>query len=186
MENYQAQDDDALFVLQLLEEADLDEWLSGGLHQSPLQDTVSHHKMEGRKSGRRGMRKRRISPWDTFIFGGTTLGRNRKYITRKNNSRWTGQVAKFVESLPGKCTKIYAAGSGATIGRTDQEAGSQTSISETKAQLVHLEIKVQQNPSFQKHLESAVNLTIWRAILQQDMNIERMVFFPSFSDLYFI
>ncbi|PVH31802.1 hypothetical protein PAHAL_9G235500 [Panicum hallii] len=135
MENYQAQDDDALFVLQLLEEADLDEWLSGGLHQSPLQDTVSHHKMEGRKSGRRGMRKRRISPWDTFIFGGTTLGRNRKYITRKNNSRWTGQVAKFVESLPGKCTKIYAAGSGATIGRTDQEAGSQTSISETKAQL---------------------------------------------------
>jgi hypothetical protein len=31
MENYQAQDDDALFVLQLLEEADLDEWLSGTL-----------------------------------------------------------------------------------------------------------------------------------------------------------
>ena len=47
--------------------------------------------------------------------------------------------------------------------------------------LAHSEIKVQQNPSFQKHLESAVNLTIWRAILQQDqdMNIERMIFFPS-------
>ncbi|PUZ38875.1 hypothetical protein GQ55_9G230800 [Panicum hallii var. hallii] len=96
MENYQVQDDDALFVLQLLEEADLDEWLSGGLHQSPLRDTVSHHKMEGRKSGRRGMRKRRISPWDTFIFGGTTLGRNRKYITRKNNSRWTGKEVELL------------------------------------------------------------------------------------------
>jgi hypothetical protein len=33
---------------------------------------------------------------DTFIFGGTTLGRNRKYITRKNNSRWTGKEVKLL------------------------------------------------------------------------------------------
>ncbi|KAG2548787.1 uncharacterized protein LOC120648608 [Panicum virgatum] len=96
MATYPARDDDALFVLQLLEDADLDEWLSGGLHQSPLGDTLSHHQMLGRKSGRRGMRKRRISPWGTFVFEETTLEGNREYITRKNNSRWT---AKEVELL---------------------------------------------------------------------------------------
>ncbi|KAG2548785.1 hypothetical protein PVAP13_9KG215600 [Panicum virgatum] len=69
MATYPARDDDALFVLQLLEDADLDEWLSGGLHQSPLGDTLSHHQMLGRKSGRRGMRKRRISPWGVSKFG---------------------------------------------------------------------------------------------------------------------
>ncbi|KAG2537815.1 uncharacterized protein LOC120691527 [Panicum virgatum] len=89
MENYRARDDDALFVLQLLEDADLDEWLSGGLHQSPVGDTLSHHQMLGRKSGRRGMRKRRISPWGTLVFEG-------KYITRKNNSRWTAKEVKLL------------------------------------------------------------------------------------------
>ncbi|RCV42720.1 hypothetical protein SEVIR_9G238700v4 [Setaria viridis] len=100
MENYRARDDDAVLILKLLEEprdeADLDEWLSGGLHESPLQDTVSHHQMECRRSGRRGTRKRRTSPWDTLFFGGIPLRRAGKYITRKNNSHWTAKEVKLL------------------------------------------------------------------------------------------
>nr|CAB3494573.1 unnamed protein product [Digitaria exilis] len=100
VDNYRVRDDDALLILQILEgprdEAQLDEWLSGDLHQSPLHDTVGHHKMECRKSGRRGTRKRRISPWDTLFFGGTPLRGGGEYITRKNNSHWTAQEVKLL------------------------------------------------------------------------------------------
>ncbi|CAN6293391.1 unnamed protein product [Urochloa humidicola] len=100
MENYRARDDDAVLILKLLEEprdeADLDEWLSGGLHPSPLWDTLCHHQTECRKSGRRGARKRRTSPWDTLFFREIPLRRGGGYITRRNNSHWT---AKEVDLL---------------------------------------------------------------------------------------
>ncbi|CAL4933828.1 unnamed protein product [Urochloa decumbens] len=100
MENYRARDDDAVLILKLLEEprdeADLDEWLSGGLHPSPLRDTLCHYPMECRKSGRRGVRKRRTSPWDTLFFREIPPQRGDGYITRRNNSRWTAKEVKLL------------------------------------------------------------------------------------------
>ncbi|WVZ59118.1 hypothetical protein U9M48_009313 [Paspalum notatum var. saurae] len=95
--NYRAQQDDALWILQLLEgprcEADLDECLSCDLYPAPLLDTNAHHQIEHRKSGGRGPRKRRISPWDPMFFG---KWGNDKYIRRKNNSRWTAEEVKIL------------------------------------------------------------------------------------------
>ncbi|CAL4925201.1 unnamed protein product [Urochloa decumbens] len=94
MENYRARDDDAVLILKLLEEprdeADLDEWLSGGLHPS-----LCHQQMECRKSGRRGARKRRTSPWDTLFFRDIPSQRGGRYI-RRNNSHWTSKEVKLL------------------------------------------------------------------------------------------
>jgi len=75
------------------------------------------------------------------------------------------------------CARFYSR----NFGRIKQYEHQMPHFNFHSCRLAPTEIKAQQNPSFQKHLESAVNLTIWRAILQQDqdMNIERMIFFPS-------
>ncbi|CAD6212784.1 unnamed protein product [Miscanthus lutarioriparius] len=86
-------------ILQLLElegpqdQTNLNDWLSGDLHPSPLLDTNAHYQTKCRRSGRRGTRKRRTSPWNPMFFESRV---SREYTRRKNNSRWT---AKEVEIL---------------------------------------------------------------------------------------
>ncbi|CAD6205225.1 unnamed protein product [Miscanthus lutarioriparius] len=109
-ENYRARDEDVdVWILQLLEgpqdAANQNDCLSDDLPPpSPLPDANGHHQVcgygihqidtemlnfnnltEPRKTGPRGTRKRRTSPWNPMF-----------YTSRKNNSRWT---AKEVERL---------------------------------------------------------------------------------------
>ncbi|KAG0549369.1 hypothetical protein BDA96_01G249800 [Sorghum bicolor] len=97
IENSGARVEDGVLILQLLEEpqdeANLNDWLSGDLHPSPLLDTNAHYQTKCRRSGRRGTRKRRTSPWNPMFFESRV---SREYTSRKNNSRWT---AKEVEIL---------------------------------------------------------------------------------------
>ncbi|XP_066387041.1 telomere repeat-binding protein 1-like isoform X3 [Miscanthus floridulus] len=90
-ENYRARDEDVdVWILQLLEgpqdAANQNDCLSDDLPPpSPLPDANGHHQTEPSKTGPRGTRKRRTSPWNPMF-----------YTSRKNNSRWT---AKEVERL---------------------------------------------------------------------------------------
>ncbi|AQK65274.1 uncharacterized LOC100382037 [Zea mays] len=100
IDNRGVRDEHTVMILQLLEgpqdETNLDDWLSGDLHPSPLLETNAHYQPRCRKSGRRGARRRRTSPWDPMFFERPV---SREYSTakgRKNNSRWT---SKEVERL---------------------------------------------------------------------------------------
>ncbi|OQU91710.1 hypothetical protein SORBI_3001G235200 [Sorghum bicolor] len=93
MENYRAREEDVdVWILRLLEEGSVDAanlndcCLSGDLPApSPSPDANDNGHTGPRKSGPRGTRKRRTSPWNSMF-----------YTSRKNNSRWT---AKEVERL---------------------------------------------------------------------------------------
>ncbi|CAD6340776.1 unnamed protein product [Miscanthus lutarioriparius] len=78
IENFGARDEDDVLILQLLEgpqdQANLNDWLSGDLHPSPLLDTNAHYQ-------------------NPMFFKSRV---SREYTRRKNNSRWT---AKEVEIL---------------------------------------------------------------------------------------
>ncbi|KAK3157675.1 hypothetical protein QOZ80_2AG0126020 [Eleusine coracana subsp. coracana] len=107
-----AHDDDGTTIQQLLEdpqdEGDLDEWLSGVLRSSPSQETNVNHQMEGMRSSpemtrsllskKRGIRKKRMSPWNPLFFE----RRRRSAIVsmpctpRKNNSRWTQKEVELL------------------------------------------------------------------------------------------
>ncbi|XP_066341027.1 telomere repeat-binding protein 2-like [Miscanthus floridulus] len=97
MEHYRARDDDVdVWILQLLEgpqdAANVNDCLSGDLPPpSPLPD-ANDGQTGPRKSGPRGTRKRRTSPWNPMF-----------YTSRKNNSRWT---AKEVERLVQGVSKL--------------------------------------------------------------------------------
>ncbi|CAD6212786.1 unnamed protein product [Miscanthus lutarioriparius] len=69
---------------------------------SPSLDTNAHRQTERRRSGRRGTRERRTSPWDPMFFERRV---SREYTSRKNNRRWT---AKEVERLVQGVSKFGA------------------------------------------------------------------------------
>ncbi|CAD6205227.1 unnamed protein product [Miscanthus lutarioriparius] len=100
IENFGARDEDDVLILQLLEgpqdQANLNDWLSGDLHPSPLLDTNAHYQTKCRRSGRRGTRKRRTSPWNPMFFKSRV---SREYTRRKNNSRWTAKVEILVQGV---------------------------------------------------------------------------------------